>query len=179
MDKDCPLELWPDFLEQIELTLNSLRSSSTSSSAWATLHGLTDFNKTPIAPLGIKVVAHVPADRRAKWAPHGDIGFYVGRAVEHYRCYKVWIPKTKDFRISDCLAWYPVLTDTTQPSSRYPLLPPSFDPLSSQSPPTQGGKERVVTAPPVPPPPTSRPAKGGKERVVTPPPAEQPPTIPV
>ena len=75
MDKECPLELWSDFLDQIELTINLLRTSPAGSSAWAAIHGQVDFNKTPIAPLGVKVVAHVPADRRAKWAPHGETGF--------------------------------------------------------------------------------------------------------
>ena len=34
-----------------------------------------DLNKTPIAPLGIKVVAHVPVKDRASWDSHGDVGF--------------------------------------------------------------------------------------------------------
>ena len=78
VDKECPLELWPEFLEQIDITLNIMRTSSSGLSAWSALHGIVDFNKTPIAPLGVKVVSHVPADRRASWANHGDIGFYVG-----------------------------------------------------------------------------------------------------
>ena len=133
VDKECPLELWPEFLDQIDMTLNIMRTSSAGLSAWSALHGPVDFNKTPIAPLGIKVVAHVPADRRASWANHRDVGFYVGRALEHYRCYKVWITKTKDFRISDCLAWFPVFNDTNHPASHYPTVPPGFDPLPPQS----------------------------------------------
>jgi hypothetical protein len=144
VDKECPLELWPDFLEQIELTINLFRTASVGISAWSALHGPVDFNKTPIAPLGVKVVAHVPADSRASWAQHGDIGFYVGRALDHYRCYKVWIQKTKDFCISDCLAWFPIFKDAIQPTAQYPLVPPGFVPLPALPPPTQGGKQRVV-----------------------------------
>ena len=109
VDKDCPLELWPEFLEQIEFTLNLMRISPSGTSAWSSLHGLADLNKSSIAPLEIKVVAHIPVKYRASWDSHGDVGFYVGRALDHYRCYKVWIPKTNDYRISDCLAWFPAI----------------------------------------------------------------------
>ena len=164
-DKDCPLELWSDAVDQIELTINLLRTSPLGSSAWAAVHGQFDFNKTPIAPLGIKVVAHVPADRRAKWDHHGEVGFYIGRAPEHYRCYQVWIPKTKAVRISDCLAWFPAATLPVNASDT-PTTQPVTPPVGT----TKGGKERVVTAPVVPSPPSSQPVKGGKERVVTLPP---------
>ena len=107
VDKECPLELWSDFLEQIEFTLNLMRTSPSGTSAWAAVHGPHDLNKFPIAPLGVKVVAHVPAQSRRTWAQHGDVGFYVGSALDHYRCYKVWIIKTKSYRISECLSWYP------------------------------------------------------------------------
>ena len=164
-DKDCPLELWSDFLEQIEFTLNILRTSSSGQSAWSTIHGPYDLNKSPIAPLGVKVVAHVPAQSRGTWAQHGDVGFYVGRALDHYRCYKVWIIKTKSYRISDCLSWYPVFNSNSDQSSKassYPVVPPGFEPLPQHVSPTPtlpvtGGKERVPAA------------TGGKERVsVTP-----------
>jgi hypothetical protein len=42
-DKDCPMELWSDCLEQIELTINLLRTSPGGSSAWAAVHGQFDF----------------------------------------------------------------------------------------------------------------------------------------
>jgi hypothetical protein len=165
VDKDCPLELWPEFLEQIEFTLNLMRTSPSGTSAWSSLHGPADLNKSPIAPLGIKVVAHVPVKDRASWDSHGDIGFYVGRALDHYRCYKVWIPKTKSHRIFDCLAWFPVtmqVDKSVNVNPAYPLVPPGFAPLPavvapSLVPPTTGGKERVVDT------------TGGKERVAKPP----------
>ena len=109
-----------------------MRTSPQGTSAWSHLHGPTDLNKFPIAPLGIKVLAHVPVKDRTSWDNHGELGFYVGRALDHYRCYRVWILKTKKQRISDCLAWYPV---TSQPNKsaisepKYPLVPPGFLPL--------------------------------------------------
>ena len=165
VDPECPLELWPEFLEQIGFTLNLMRTSPSGISAWARLHGAVDLNKCPIAPLGIKVVAHVPVRDRTSWDNQSELGFYVGRALDHYRCYRVWIVKTKSERISDCLAWFPVTrqpnkSDNNEP--KYPLVPPGFLPLPavvahSQVPPTTGGKERVVDT------------TGGKERVAEPP----------
>ena len=63
---------------------------------------MTSIN-TQSPPLGIKVIAHIPPEERASWAQHGIIGFYVGPAPEHYRCYQIYIPTTKGIRISDCL----------------------------------------------------------------------------
>ncbi len=71
------------------------------------LFGPRDFNVAPIVPFGIKVVAHVPPQKRTSWDQHGVIGYYVGPAYEHYRCYRIWVPATKAFRISDCLKLFP------------------------------------------------------------------------
>ena len=37
----------------------------------------------------------------ASWAPHGEDGWYIGPAMEHYRCHKEYNPKTRAERISD------------------------------------------------------------------------------
>ena len=140
-----------------------MRTSPKGSSAWSTLCGPVDLNATPIAPIGVKVVAHVPADDRESWGQHGEVGFYAGRALDHYRCYRIWIVKTKTYRISDCVAWFPVTSINSSESSKataYPLVPPGFAPLPaviapSLVPPPTGGKERVVDT------------TGGKERVLT------------
>jgi len=68
IDKDCPSDQWPRFMDQIEITLNLLRKSNNNKviSAYEDLHGKPyDYNKCPIAPLGIKVVAHIPPNERA------------------------------------------------------------------------------------------------------------------
>ena len=108
VDKDCPAYLWPHYNQQIECTLNLLRLAPSGTSAWEALHGPYDFNACPIAPLGTKVVAHVPPQERATWAQHGLIGYYVGPAPQHYRCFQIWIEATKAIRISDCVEWFPV-----------------------------------------------------------------------
>jgi hypothetical protein len=54
--KDCPLQLWDEFLPQIKLTLNLLCFSrrNPSRSANKEVNGRFDYNKTPVAPLGTK-----------------------------------------------------------------------------------------------------------------------------
>ena len=54
VDMHCPLQLWDEFLPQVELTLNMLRFSrqNPTKSANQEVYGSFDFNKTPLAPLG-------------------------------------------------------------------------------------------------------------------------------
>ena len=97
VDKNFPLHLWCCLLDQVELTLNMLRTSQINPnlSAHEQLHGIHDFNGTPLAPPGTKCIAHEKASQRGTWAPHGQHGWYVGAALEHYRCYQIYIPKTQ------------------------------------------------------------------------------------
>ena len=109
-DPDCPLSLWEDFVEQAELTLNCMRDSPVhpSLSAWEALCGPFDILATPIAPLGMKVLVHDTPEKRGSWQVHGKLGYYVGRALLHYRCHTVYMVDSRATRISDCLAWFPV-----------------------------------------------------------------------
>jgi hypothetical protein len=108
-DPECPLFLWEDFIDQSELTLNSMRTSRVHPllSAWEALCGKFDIMATPIAPLGMKVMVHDTPEKRGTWQVHGSLGFYIGRALLHYRCHNVWMKETRATRISNCLAWFP------------------------------------------------------------------------
>ena len=109
-DPNCPLSLWEDFVEQAELTLNCMRVSPVHPllSAWEALCGQFDVLATPIAPLGMKVLVHDTPDKRSSWQVHGKLGYYIGRALLHYRCHTVYMVDSHATRISDCLAWFPV-----------------------------------------------------------------------
>ena len=64
VDRNCPLQVWYEFLHQVKLTLNLLRFScrDPSKSANVEVHGPYDFNKTPIVPIGTKgLVCNNPA----------------------------------------------------------------------------------------------------------------------
>ena len=109
VDKNFPLHLWCCLLDQAELTLNMLHTSriNPNLSAHEQLHGIHDFNATPLAPPGTKCIAHEKSSQRGMWAPHGQHGWYVGAAPEHYRCYQIYIPKTQGTRICDTVEFFP------------------------------------------------------------------------
>lgn len=108
-DPNFPLHLWDKLLPQALLTLNLLRGSRLNPklSAYAQLHGHYDFNANPIGPPGTHVVVHQKPDKRASWATRGDDAWYLGPAMEHYRCYTVWNWKTKASVNTDTLEWFP------------------------------------------------------------------------
>lgn len=108
-DKLFPMNLWDRLLPQALITLNLLRASRLNPrlSAYAQLHGSFDFNATPLAPPGTRVVVHEKPSVRASWAPHGQEGWYVGPAMEHYRCYIVHVSSTNAERIGDTVEFFP------------------------------------------------------------------------
>jgi hypothetical protein len=67
-----PLNQWDHLIPQANITLNLLRPSRINPqlSAYAQVYGAFDYNKTPLAPPGIKILSHVLPDNRKSWAPH-------------------------------------------------------------------------------------------------------------
>jgi hypothetical protein len=104
-DPEFPLHLWDRLLPHALLTLNLLRGSriNPNLSAWAQLHGAFDYNKTSLAPPGTRVLVHEKPSVRGTWAPHAVDGWYIGPAMKHYRCHRVWIWETRAERIADTL----------------------------------------------------------------------------
>ena len=109
VDPSFPMSEWDRLVRQGELTLNLLRNSRVNPklSSWAYIFGAFDFNSTPLAPPGTKVVVHIKPHKRASWDPHGISGFYTGPAMHHYRCYTCYIPKTRSERITDTVSYIP------------------------------------------------------------------------
>ena len=108
-DPTFPLTAWDYLLPQCDITLNLLRSSRRQPrlSAYTCLFGNFDFNRTPLSVPGTKVVAHDPPSQRYTFAPHGTVGYYVGPALEHYRCYTIFFPTTQRTRECISLQWFP------------------------------------------------------------------------
>jgi hypothetical protein len=107
--KDFPLRLWDQLIPQAVCTLNLLRSSRVNPrlSAYAQIYGAFDFSRTPLAPLGTRVLVHVKPDQRGTWEPHGKPGYYVGTAMKHHRCYRCYVSETQTTRVTDTVAWFP------------------------------------------------------------------------
>jgi hypothetical protein len=76
-------------------------------SAATHIFGQYDFNRAPMAPSGTRIIAHETPGRRRTWAPHGQDGWYIEPALEHYRCYTVYITETRSNRIVETVEFFP------------------------------------------------------------------------
>jgi hypothetical protein len=103
------MHLWDRLLPQAVITLNMLRTSRINPKLSESTHiyGQYDFNRAPMAPPGTRIIAHETPNRRRTWAPHGQDGWYIGTALEHYRCYTVYITKTRGERIVETVDFSP------------------------------------------------------------------------
>jgi len=70
MSDKCPLTIWDMMLPQIDMQVNLLRQANAAPklSAWAYLHGHHDFNRHPLAPLGIECHVYIPPGNRKTWS---------------------------------------------------------------------------------------------------------------
>jgi hypothetical protein len=107
-DPKFPLTKWDLLMPQADITLNLLCSSwrQPKLSAHACLFGNFDFNKTPLAPPGTRVVVHVTPNQRANVASHGINGWWVGPSKGHCRCHKCHIPSTYGVRDALTINWF-------------------------------------------------------------------------
>ena len=111
LDPDFPIHEWDRLLPQCELTLNLLRASRINPklSAWAYLFGEFDYMKTPLAPPGTKCLVHAKVSQRGSWSPNGEEGWTISYSPEHYRCIKVYFPKTRSERDCDTITFFPTV----------------------------------------------------------------------
>ena len=91
------------------MTLNLLRTSRINPklSSHAYLFGNHDFNRTPLLPPGTQVIIHNKPSTCASWAFHGEDGWYIGPAPEHYRCVQCYVPNIHSTRITDTIQIIP------------------------------------------------------------------------
>jgi hypothetical protein len=118
-DKSFPMHLWDRILPQAVITLNMLRTSRINPKISAATHlfGQYDFNRAPMALPGTRIIAHETPGRRRTWAPHGKDGWYIGPSLKHYRCYTVYITKTRSNRIVETVNFSPHKFKLPFPSS--------------------------------------------------------------
>jgi hypothetical protein len=105
----CPLDLWDEFIPQLNITINLLRpfGPDHSKSAYYGVHKHHfDFAAHPMAPCGTAVLIHEAPQIRQSWAPHGLNGFYLGPALDHYRAYRIFVVASNQPRITDTVAWF-------------------------------------------------------------------------
>ena len=111
VNPDFPLAEWDRLIPQAVITLNLLRSAriNPNLSAYAYVFGQFDYNKTPLAPPGTRVVAHDTPGKRATWALNGESGWTVGPAPDHYRCISCYFPRTRTVRQCDTVTYFPTI----------------------------------------------------------------------
>ena len=110
MHPECPLQLWAQFMPQIEDTLNCLLPYSLDSniSSYEGIHGKKyDLKAHPMHPVGTLTLAYTPTTSREAWEVHGMKGFMLGPATKHYRSYRVHIIETGQERKTDTVDVFP------------------------------------------------------------------------
>jgi hypothetical protein len=113
------MHLWDRILPQAFITLNMLRTSRINLKLTSATHifGQHDCNRAPMAPPETRIIAHETPGMRQTWAPHGQDGWYIGPAMEYYRCYTVYITKTRSNRIVETVEFSPHQFKIPFPSS--------------------------------------------------------------
>jgi hypothetical protein len=120
-------------------------------SAATHIYGQYDFNRAPMAPPGTRIIVHETPGRRRTWALHGEDGWYIGPALEHYRCYTVYITKTRSSRVVETVEFFPHTFKLPFPSSSERETPAAADLTHSLLKPQpagpfcQVGDEQVIT----------------------------------
>ena len=109
MDPNFPLSEWDLILPQANITLNLLQNahSNPNLSAYAYMHGNFNFTTTPLALPGTKVVSHIDTSQRETWDLNGKVGWYIGPALNHYRCVTCYFPRTRTTRVCDMVTFLP------------------------------------------------------------------------
>ena len=110
-----PMYLWDELLSQAFITLNLLQTSRTCPkiSAYIYLHGTYNFDTTPLAPPGVRVLLYNDPNHRVSYRVHGDEAYYLGPALERYRCYNCFVPSSWGIRTCATAPFF--LTDVVAP----------------------------------------------------------------
>jgi hypothetical protein len=97
VDSAFPPYLWDLLLPQTKLTLNLHGQGALNPqiSAWVFFQGPFNFNKTPLGPVGCCVLIQAMPSFHWSWDFHAKNGFYIGPALESYRCFKLVDADTK------------------------------------------------------------------------------------
>jgi hypothetical protein len=119
-DKAFPMHLWDRLLPHAVITLNILRTSRINPKISASRHSYCqyDYNRAPMAPPGTRIIAHETPNRRRTWASHGQDGWYIGPALEHYICYTEYITNTISERVVVTVEFSPTEVPLPFPSSQ-------------------------------------------------------------
>jgi hypothetical protein len=111
MDKVFPLHLWHKTIPHAEIALNPLRGSRINPklSTWEQMNGQFDFNAVSTARSQGPCTCQGWGER-GTWATHAFEACYVGPVLDHYRCFTVWVTKSRKTRMVNQVVWSPPKT---------------------------------------------------------------------
>ena len=76
-------------------------------SSFTHMNGPFDYNPTPIARPGIKILVYETPQQRKTWAQHGVDAWYIGCCPDHYRCHKTYVTAIWGELISHTVSFFP------------------------------------------------------------------------
>ena len=150
IDIDFPLAEWDRLLPQAIITVNLLRAARVNPklSSHAYLFGEFNFNATPLAPPGTRVIIHKQVDNRTSWGAHGRDAWYIGPSLEHYRCVKCFVTDTRKELDCDTVSFFPktipfpaIKTDDFLRQAALDIISILSEPPSSTVPSLEAGDE--------------------------------------
>ncbi len=120
IDSTFPPYLWDLLLPQAELTLNLLRQAMLNPriSAWEFFQGHFDFNKMPLGPVGCCILIHAKPATWQSWDFCTKPAFYIGPALDSYRCFKLVKTNTKSQVNSDTVKFFHSYLSVHVPSTK-------------------------------------------------------------
>jgi hypothetical protein len=119
-----PPYLWDLLLPQAELTLNLLHQATLNPriSAWECFQGPFEFNKMPLGLVGCCVFIHVKPATWESWDFGAKPGFYIGPALDSYRCFKLVKFDTKSQIILDTVKFHHLYLSVPVPSAKDKII---------------------------------------------------------
>ena len=72
-------------------------------SAYSELNGEFNYDKTTILPPGLKLIIYEKPSKHKTWSSRSTEGWYLGPALHHYRCHRVFCTKTQAERITETI----------------------------------------------------------------------------
>ena len=69
-----------------------------------------------MVPSGTKILIHEKPEQRDAWDPHGEDGWYIGPAINHYRCYYCYCINTATHRYANTVELFPTVIQMPHPS---------------------------------------------------------------
>ena len=119
VNPDFPLQLWNIFLYQATSTLNMMQKSIKTPNIYAheKLFVISNFNHTPFALPGTRILVHDKPEKRSTYAPHRSYGWCIVGAPLQYRCFTCYMASTKLDRTSNTVDLSPHHFDMSKTSS--------------------------------------------------------------